>query len=156
MKIDIIKKIDRIALLLALIVMVIASIAGALSYQKRHSVRIRTGLTDDFHEYVKQEYRKEIDKTLKQLDKVYGAIFDSDVRYANKGLGRTGLYQGEVFEYKYSRPPLWRVTAVGFIHAVLGFGATLLCIRLTARGIKRLSLYIDGAKDKNKEDKEAV
>ncbi len=83
MKIDIIKKIDRIALLLALIVMVFSSIAGALSYQKRHSVRIRTGLTDDFHEYVKQEYRDEIDKTLKELDKVYGAIFDSDVRYAN-------------------------------------------------------------------------
>jgi len=140
MKIDIIKKIDRIALLLALIVMVIASIAGALSYQKRHSVRIRTGLTDDFHEYVKQEYRKEIDKTLKELDKVYGAIFDSDVRYANKGLGRTGLYQGEVFEYKYSRPPLWRVTAVGFVHAVLGFGVTLLFIRLIARGMRRLFL----------------
>ena len=138
MKIDIIKKIDRIALLLALVVMVFAAIAGALSYQKRHSARIRTGLTDDFHEYVKQEYRKEIDKTLKELDKVYGAIFDSDVRYANRGLGRTGLYQGEVFEYKYSKPPIWEVMAVGFVHAVLGFGATLLGIRLIARGMRRL------------------
>lgn len=143
MKIDIIKKIDRIALLLALIVMVFSAIAGALSYQKRHSVRIRTGLTDDFHGYVKQEYGKEIDKTLKELDKVYGAIFDSDVRYANRGLGRTGLYQGEVFEYKYSRPPLWRVTAAGFVHAVLGFGVTLLFIRLIARGMRRLFLYLD-------------
>lgn len=129
--------------MLALVVMVFAAIAGALSYQKRHSVRIRTGLTDDFHEYVKQEYRKEIDKTLKEIDKVYGAIFDSDVRYANRGLGRTGLYQGEVFEYKYSKPHVWRVMAEGFVHAVLGFGVTLLFIRLIARGMRRLFLYLD-------------
>jgi hypothetical protein len=120
--------------------MVFAAIAGALSYQKRHSVRIRTGLTDDFHEYVKQEYRKEIDKTLKEIDKVYGAIFDSGVRYANRGLGRTGLYQGEVFEYKYSKPHVWRVMVEGFVHAVLGFGVTLLFIRLIARGMRRLFL----------------
>ena len=140
MRMGIMKRIDRVAFVLALIVMVIASIAGALSYQKRHSVRIRTGLTDDFHEYVKQEYRKEIDKTLKELGKVYGAIFDSDVRYANRGLGRTGLYQGEVFEYKYSKPHVWRVMAAGFVHAVLGFGVTLLFIRLIARGMRRLFL----------------
>ena len=140
MKIDIIKKIDRVALLLALIVMVFAAIAGALSYQKRHSVRIRTGLTDDFHEYVKQGYGKDIDKTLKKLDKVYGAIFDPDVRYANRGLGRTGLYEGEVFEYNYSRPPVWKVAVAGFVHAVLGFGVTLLLIRLIARGIRRFTL----------------
>ena len=139
MEIDIIKKIDRVALLLALIVMVFASIAGAFSYHKRHSVRIRTGLTDDFHEYVKQEYKKEIDKTLKELFDVYRAIFDADVRYANRGLGRTGLYQGEVFEYKQSGPPVWKVAAAGLLHAVLGFGATLLLICLIARGIRRFT-----------------
>jgi len=137
MEIDIIKKIDRVALLLALIVMVLAAIAGALSYQKRQTVRIRTGLTDDFHEYVKQKYNKEIDKTLKELFDVYRAIFDADVRYANRGMGRTGLYPGDIFEYKHSGPPVWKVMAAGFVHAVLGFGATLLLIRLIARGMRR-------------------
>ena len=140
MEIDIIKKIDRVAFLLALIVMVAVAIAGALSYQKRNSVRIRTGLTDDFHYFVKQKYKKDIDKSLKELFDVYRAIFDADVRYANRGMGRTGLYPGDIFEYKHSKPPFWKVMAAGFVHAALGFGATLLLIRLIARGMRRLFL----------------
>lgn len=156
MRMEIMKRIDRVAFVLALIVMVIASIAGALSYQKDHSVRINIGLTDDFHQFVKQEYRKEIDKTLTDINKVYEAIFEPSVRYANRGLGRTGLYQGEVFEYKYSRPPVWRIAAAGFVHAVLGFGATLFGIRLIARGIMHLSPHHERSEDKKEEDKETV
>jgi len=150
-----IKRIDRIALVMALVVMGFTSVAGALTYQKRHSLRIKTGLTDDFHQFVKQKYGKEIDKTLKELDEVYGAIFESDVRYANRGLGRTGLYEGDVFEYQWRKPSVWRVLASGLIHAALGFGVTLWLIRFTGRAMARfIRGDLDEAVSETRKEKE--
>jgi hypothetical protein len=155
MKTRFIKRIDRIALVMALIVMGFASVAGALSYKARHTLRVKTGLTDDFHRFVKQKYGKEIDKRLKELDGVYGAIFDPDVRYANRGLGRTGLYEGEVFEYAWHRPSRWKVLASGLVHAALGFAVTLLAIRLTGRAISRfIQSDVDEATGENEKEKE--
>ena len=132
----------------------VAFVAGSLSYKTKHSLRVKTGLTDDFHRFVKQKYGKEIDKTLKELDEVYGAIFDPDVRYANRGLGRTGLYEGEVFEYQWLKPSIWKVLASGLVHAALGFGVTLFVIRLTGRAIARLIRPDpDEAVDENKKEK---
>jgi hypothetical protein len=153
MKTGFIKKIDRIALVMALIVMVFTSVAGALRYQKRHSLRIKTGLTDDFQQFVKHKYGKEIDKTLKELDEVYRAIFDPDVRYANRGLGRTGLYDGDVFEYTWRKPSAWKVLTSGLVHAALGFGVTLFAIRLMGRAITRfIRRDVDEAANENKKE----
>jgi hypothetical protein len=148
------KRIDRVAFVMALIVMGFTSVAGALSYQKRHSLRIKTGLTDDFHQFVRHKYGKEIDKTLKELDEVYGAIFDSDVRYANRGLGRTGLYEGDVFEYTWLKPSTWKVLASGFAHAALGFGVTLFAIRLTGRAMTHFFRGADDAAEEYQKEKE--
>ncbi len=156
MKTRFIERIDHIALVMALIVMGVAAVAGALSHRTKHSLRIKTGLTDDFHRFVKQRYGKEIDKTLKELDEVYGAVFDPDVRYANRGLGRTGLYEGEVFEYKWRKPSVWKVLASGFVHAALGFGVTLFVIRLTGRAIRRfIRTDLDEATNENEKERKA-
>ena len=155
MKSRFIKRIDRIAFMMALMVMGFACVAGALSYKAKHTLRIKTGLTDDFQQFIKQKYGKEIDKTLKDLNEVYGDIFDPDVRYANRGLGRTGLYEGEVFEYQWLKPSAWKVLLSGLVHAALGFGVTLFAIRLTGRAISRfIQSDVDEATGENEKEKE--
>ena len=92
---------------------------------------------------------------LKELDEVYGAIFESDVRYANRGLGRTGLYDGDVFEYQWRKPSVWRVLASGLVHAALGFGVTLWLIRLTGRAMTRfIRSDLDEAVHETRKEKE--
>ena len=137
MEIDIKKKWDRIAIAIVLITSVFAFLTGTLSYRKNYSARFKAGLTDHFHRFVKQEYKKDIDKTLTDITRVYEAIFGSDVRYASRGLGRTGIYEGEIFEYKIVRPPLWKTLGVGVLYAVLAFVGMFSGICLLGRGLRR-------------------
>ena len=57
---NIIRGIDRIAIVLALIAMILAFFAGAQHYKQKNTGVI-VGLTDEFLSFIKQEYGKEID-----------------------------------------------------------------------------------------------
>ena len=66
---SIIKGIDRIAIVLALVAMVVASFMGAGDYY--HATTKEIGLTKEFIQFIKQEYRKEIDEKMTNESAIY-------------------------------------------------------------------------------------
>jgi len=174
---NIIRGIDRIAIVLALIAMILAFFAGAQHHEQKNTGVI-VGLTDEFLSFIKQEYRKEIDHDeFRSLIRRYGEkrIRSSDavinimakdwppgtIPFLRLGGNRDDppyVFRSkhpEVPINKYKPPPsMWQVLAVGLVYAASSFMVTLFGIRLISRGIKYLSLWIiDGFKEEKKAKK---
>ncbi len=161
---NIIRGIDRIAIVLALMAMVLAFFEGAAHYNQKNTGVI-VGLTDEFLSFIKQEYGKELDqdkfceliKGYRSSDSVINRMV-KDNRLLRIGHNRDD--PAYIFRSKYPGVPINRykpppkvrqVVAVGLAYAASSFMVTLLGIRLISRGIKYLCLWIiDGFRDEKK------
>lgn len=161
---NVIKGIDRIALILALLAMILAFFVGIVAY-RYEKTGVIVGLSDEFRLFIKQEYGKEINQDeFCSFIKAYGGKGEelSDCIIYTMLFIRWQPYlladppdsknsPASVFRSKHSgvptykyepAPQVWELLAVGLVCAALSFVVILFGIRLISRGIKHFSLWI--------------
>ena len=162
---NVIKGIDRISIVLALVAMILAFFAGMKVY-KYNKTEVLVCLSEEFRFFIKQEYGKEIDQNeFCFFVKVYGkgeelndCVINTMVTTSwqpgtnyllvapDNENGPASVFRSKyprVPTYKYKPPPqVWEILGVGLVSAALLFVVTLFGIRLISRGIKHFSLWI--------------
>ena len=150
--INIIKGIDRIALIVAIIVMIFCLVGGMVEYWD--DSRRPIGLTEGFISHIRKEYKVDLDPALKDRYSV-GRIINNDSNDSiligiplSENKSFFGYNTDDVFRYKKYHVSVIETVIFGILLSFIGFALALFGIRLLSRGIRYLFIWIvDGFKD---------
>ena len=159
---NIIKGIDRIALVLAIIVMVVVSVLVVGELQKGKTTPEYRTWEKEYNDRIKYLEKKNPSIKLKPNDLLFfGPIPDdlADLKLTPKLRKREEVLKDDTIlqnilsrrpdQYKYL--PAWKPYVYGIVAAFISFMIVLLGIRGATRGIKWFSLWIiEGFKDEKK------